>query len=159
MEASEIRYLSVTNDHLAPNSVTGDKVWDGSVTGSDVAANSLLGSDVANGTLEGIDVKDGSLEGTDVKDGSVGLARLAVKDVFVSVPNQIPAGEFELAQRLDDRTRATDRACRSVEGCEETVAGGVELPPSEAEELAAHDGVVTLEQLAPAAVTERADLF
>ena len=43
---------------------------------------------------------------------------------------------------------------RTVEGRQKAVAGGVNLPATEALELHAHLGVVALEQLAPALVAE-----
>src|SRR4030095_15109295 len=45
-------------------------------------------------------------------------------------------------------------ACRTVEGGEDPVPGGVELPAAEAGELPTHTRVVLAEQLAPAVVAE-----
>ena len=64
--------------------------------------------------------------------------------------------EAERATHVRDRPRAADRARRPVEGGEEPVAGRVDLAPAEALELATHERVVALEQLAPAAVAELA---
>jgi hypothetical protein len=57
--------------------------------------------------------------------------------------------EAELADVGDDRLRAADRTRRPVEGCEEAVACGVELPPTEAGELTADCCVMTREKIAP----------
>ena len=57
---------------------------------------------------------------------------------------------------VDDRARAADRAGRPVEGREEAVARGVDLTPSEAFQISADDLVVTVEQIAPASVSELA---
>ena len=62
--------------------------------------------------------------------------------------------EPELADALDDRLGAADRPRRAVEGREEAVAGRVLLLAAVARQLAADEGVVTLEQLAPGTVAE-----
>src|SRR5207249_10075882 len=60
----------------------------------------------------------------------------------------------ERLDRLDDRLRAPDRACRSVERGEESVTGRVALIAAEPRQLAAHYGVVPGQQVAPCAITE-----
>jgi hypothetical protein len=62
--------------------------------------------------------------------------------------------EPDVAVGLDDRLRAPYSARRAVEGCEKPVACGVQLTASELRQLSSHEGVVPLEQLAPAAVTQ-----
>jgi hypothetical protein len=55
---------------------------------------------------------------------------------------------------LRDGARAADRPRRPVERREEAVAGGVDLAAAKACEVAAHDLVVPLEQIAPAPVAQ-----
>ncbi len=62
--------------------------------------------------------------------------------------------EAQVANTLGDRTGAADRARRPVETREEAVAGDVELGAAEANELAADQRVMTLEELPPRAVAE-----
>src|SRR5439155_24867411 len=63
--------------------------------------------------------------------------------------------DSQCADSFDDRLGAADRPCRPVEAGQEAVAGGVDLAAAEADELAADELVVALEQLAPGAVAER----
>ncbi len=65
-----------------------------------------------------------------------------------SAPNLQP----QLPHRLADRPRAADRARRTLEGGEETIAGGVHLAAAEALDLPPHAGVMPLEQSMPAAI-------
>ena len=60
--------------------------------------------------------------------------------------------EPELLHSLGDRTGATDRPGWAVEGCEEAVARRIELRAPKADELAADQGVMLGEQLAPARI-------
>src|SRR5512133_3067365 len=62
--------------------------------------------------------------------------------------------EADAANVFDDRARATDCSRRPVEGGEETVAGRVDLDAPKALEIATHDLVVLLEQIAPAAIAK-----
>ena len=64
-----------------------------------------------------------------------------------------------VADRIDDRLCAADRARGPVEGREEPVARGIDLAPVEAGELASHRGMVLLEQVAPAPVAELGGLL
>src|SRR5207302_926921 len=66
-----------------------------------------------------------------------------------------PHLESELVHPLDDGTRTPDRARRTIETCEEAIAGGVHLSAPEAHELTPHKGVMLLEQLTPGAIAER----
>src|SRR5262249_4333298 len=61
----------------------------------------------------------------------------------------------ELPDRLAGRDRAADGARRTVEAREEAVASGVDLPAAKALELAPHGGVVSAQELAPAAIAKR----
>src|SRR5689334_22001724 len=67
--------------------------------------------------------------------------------------------EAELAHLLRHRAGAAHGARRAVEGGEEAVARGVDLAAAKPCELAAHEPVVVLQELAPAAVAERARLL
>ena len=62
--------------------------------------------------------------------------------------------EADAAHVFDDRARAPDCSRRPVEGGEETIAGSVDLDSSKALEVATDHLVVTLEQIAPAAVAK-----
>src|SRR5206468_5668421 len=63
--------------------------------------------------------------------------------------------QAERRHRLAELGRAADRPGRPVEGREEAVAGRVDRAAAEANELAAHELMVALEQLAPSAIAER----
>ena len=58
------------------------------------------------------------------------------------------------ASRSIDRARTLDGLRGSVEHGEEAVAGGVELAPTEALQLAPNDRVVAADELLPAPVAE-----
>ena len=62
--------------------------------------------------------------------------------------------QAKLPECVAGRFRAADGTRRPVEGCEESVAGGVHLAAAEAVELAAHGRVVGAEEVAPPAVAE-----
>jgi hypothetical protein len=63
--------------------------------------------------------------------------------------------EPELAHGLGDRTSALDRPGRTVEGCEETVAGRIHFLAAEPDQLPAHQLVVAQQKLSPGPVAER----
>jgi len=65
-----------------------------------------------------------------------------------------PAPDFqpELPHRLADRPRAADRACRTLEGGEKAIPGGVHLAAAEPPDLPPHTPVMLVEQLVPIAV-------
>ena len=65
------------------------------------------------------------------------------------------AVEAELGQRLADGHRAADGASRPVEGGEEPVARGVDLSPSVTGELAAHGGVMPVNEGCASAASPR----
>src|SRR5262249_43439617 len=82
-------------------------------------------------------------------------------------PADVAAAEFDLASvdagadadpegacPISDRDGGVDRPRRAVEGGEEPVAGCFHLSASVAIELAPHHGVVRVEQIAPAMVTQ-----
>src|ERR671934_399381 len=60
----------------------------------------------------------------------------------------------ELVHSVDDRVRAADRPRRPVEGGEEPITCGVLFFASVARQLASHERVMALEQLAPGTVAE-----
>src|SRR5437867_351470 len=60
----------------------------------------------------------------------------------------------QVSQAIDDLERAADRARRTVERCEESVTGTLDLPSLEPIEAPPDRRVVLLEQLAPALVAE-----
>src|SRR3954447_21521770 len=66
-----------------------------------------------------------------------------------------PDLEVERTERVTDRRRGDNRSRRPVEGGKETVASRVELATLEAGQLAAHDGVMPLQQLPPGRIAER----
>jgi hypothetical protein len=67
--------------------------------------------------------------------------------------------QSQLRHGLDDRVRTADGPRRPVEGREEAVSGCVHLRSAEADELAADELVVALEEVAPGAVAERGRLL
>src|SRR5918912_3540752 len=81
-------------------------------------------------------------------------AHLPVRELALAGVEPCAELEPEAAHAVADRARGADRACGPVEGGEEAVAGGVDLAPAVARELAADGGLVRLEQLAPAPVAE-----
>ena len=60
----------------------------------------------------------------------------------------------EFAHAFSDRTGTADRARRAVEAREEAVAGDVELRTAKADEFAADECVMALEQLPPGTIAE-----
>jgi hypothetical protein len=60
-------------------------------------------------------------------------------------------------RRFDDPLRATDRPCRSIERCEETVACRADLTTTKQLELCAHHFVVTIKLLTPVSIAEGRD--
>src|SRR6202035_2358862 len=84
---------------------------------------------------------------------------LVAVDLALSRVDAGPDLQAESRHRVDDGTRTTDRARRTVECRQEPVACGVDLTTAEADELAPHGRMVGLEQLAPAAVAELARLL
>src|SRR5712664_4118844 len=60
----------------------------------------------------------------------------------------------ERSNCFGDRTGATDRACRAIEGRQKTVTNGVHLAAACPAQLTANERVVLLEQLAPTRVAE-----
>jgi hypothetical protein len=62
--------------------------------------------------------------------------------------------QAELRHAPDDLARARDRSRGPVEAREEPVSGGVDLDPPVALELAAHERVMPLKELAPPAVAD-----
>src|SRR5262245_35579205 len=63
--------------------------------------------------------------------------------------------QSELRHGLDNRARTPDGPRRSVEGSEESVAGGIHLAAAEPHKLGADELVVALQELTPSAVAER----
>src|SRR5215207_1581679 len=63
-------------------------------------------------------------------------------------------GEAEAPQPAADRRGAADPAARALEGRQEAVAGRVDLVAAEALELVAHEAMVGVEQVPPAAVAQ-----
>ena len=63
--------------------------------------------------------------------------------------------EAELANGFRDRAGAADRARRTVEAGEESVAGRVDLDAAMAHQLLAHELMMLLQHVSPTAVTER----
>jgi hypothetical protein len=60
--------------------------------------------------------------------------------------------QAKLANPLDDLASTRDRARRTVEGGEKAVACGVDLATTEAVELAADDGVMSLKKIGPGTI-------
>src|SRR5262249_10758797 len=65
-----------------------------------------------------------------------------------------PYLESESVDAFDDRLGAADRTRRPVETREKAVSGRVDFSTTEADELATHDRVMTLEQITPCPVSE-----
>ena len=76
--------------------------------------------------------------------------RISHSPVCRPARTSIPSGRTAVG----DRPRAFDARARAVEGRQEAVAGRLHLAAPVAVELLAHDLVVALEQLAPAAIAE-----
>src|SRR5215208_5641093 len=76
--------------------------------------------------------------------------RLPVDELALSGVDPGLEVEAERARAIDHLPRARDRARRPVEACEDAVPGGVHLGPPVALELAADEGQLLTEQLAPA---------
>src|SRR5262245_29444209 len=72
---------------------------------------------------------------------------LAVQDLAFPGVQACSNLESELADGLGDRTGAANRPRRAVEAREEAVARDIELGAPEANELAADEGVMALEEL------------
>ena len=85
-------------------------------------------------------------------DGDTG--DLAVNDLALTGVQAGAYFEAELADGVDDRAGAADRTRGPVERGEEAVSCGVDLATAKPGELAAHEGVMALEQLSPGAVAE-----
>src|SRR5205085_6553659 len=81
-------------------------------------------------------------------------AHLAVRELALAGVESCAQLEPEAPHAVADRAGGADRPRRPVEGGEEAVAGGVDLPSAVARELAADGNLVRLEQLAPAAIAE-----
>src|SRR5881397_1395711 len=69
--------------------------------------------------------------------------------VWTAMPATLPSTSShspvcELAHAGGDRRRAANRAGRPVEGCEEAVAGGIDLDAAITEQLPAHELVMLL---------------
>ena len=93
---------------------------------------------------------------------SLGRARAATRaPIWTAIPPTFVAHQLDLAgmdpcadleadrrHRVHDRGRATHGSRRSVEGREEPIARGVDLPAPVSTQLGAHQRVVPLEQLA-----------
>src|SRR5205823_2394412 len=62
--------------------------------------------------------------------------------------------DAELADALSDGTRRAHSARRSVEACEESVSGGIDLLPPEAHQLAADPVVVGIDEVVPPAIAK-----
>src|SRR5262249_27959405 len=79
---------------------------------------------------------------------------LAVDELGLACVEASSDAEAESADRLGDRRGAADPARGAVERGDEAVAGGADLLTAEALELAPHQRVVALEEIAPLAVAE-----
>src|SRR5207253_75804 len=64
--------------------------------------------------------------------------------------------ETDVADCGNDGLCAADRAGRPIKSGEEAVTGGIDLAAAEARKLVPDRGVMTVEQLSPAAIAERA---
>src|SRR5439155_25320393 len=58
------------------------------------------------------------------------------------------------AEPVPDRHRATDRTRGCVEQCEEPVPGRLDLPPSVGSQLRSNELIVTIQHVAPAAISD-----
>ena len=81
-------------------------------------------------------------------------SRLTVGDFALAGVQSCAYLETEIAQRADYGIGTANGACRAVEGCEEAVAGGVDLSAAEAKQFAPDQLVVALEQFPPTAVAQ-----
>src|SRR5439155_12747027 len=79
-------------------------------------------------------------------DGDTG--HLAFHDLTFAGVQARTDGQAEIADGVDDRGRTPDCAGGTVERGEEAVAGRVEFPAAEAQQLAANERVMALEQIA-----------
>src|SRR5207253_6803113 len=88
-------------------------------------------------------------DATDVVAGELDLARMHPR----------PDLQAERQHGLGDGLRAPDGPSRPVEGGEEPIAGGVDLPPSEPFDQGTNSLVMGIEQFSPAAIPQRGRLL
>src|SRR5262245_10868099 len=79
---------------------------------------------------------------------------LAVGDLTFACVDAGPHIQPDSSERVDYGAAAANCARGSVEGCEEAVSSGVDLPPSIAGQLRPDDRVVGVQQLPPGPITQ-----
>src|SRR5579859_2136525 len=80
--------------------------------------------------------------------------QLVAEDLALAGVNARPHVQADAANTVSDCERTTNCAGGTIESCTETVACVIDLSPPIALQLAAHDPVVVLEQIAPPPISE-----
>src|SRR5437773_1142656 len=65
-----------------------------------------------------------------------------------------PDGDRQHPDCVGDGTPTANGPCGPVEGREQSIAGRIDLPPSEARELAPRDRVIAIQKVTPLPVTQ-----